>query len=164
MEYFFEVKDTKFIYERIKAGDIAFRGCHKAVSDKKLLFHWVLTTAESVDFDMFDSFSKLIKLLVKAGVVFEFFVVEARNEREGCHLHVLVSSSVFVDRRHLQNLWVRVHCSYIVRVIPVCESESERLDEAILRITKYVTFGNHRESMLRYGYSSGWIGGVYRGE
>lgn len=163
MSVFVEVKEKCFLKDSVVAYDVAFKGCQKAVAEGGSLSHWVLTSAKGVTLDMFDSFGKLVKLLCKDGAVFEFFIVEARNDFEGCHLHVLVSTNLVV-KVHLQNLWVRVHRSDIVKVIPICESEGERLDEAILRITKYVTFGNHKKSMLRYGYSSGWIGGIYCGE
>ena len=159
MDCFIEVKEKRFLKDSKEAYDIAFKGCQKVISEGNSLKHWVLTSASGVEFSMFDSFCKLVKLLRKQGVEFEFFAMEARNKVEGNHLHVLVSNNL-VGKVHLQNLWVRVHHSSIVIVKDLFETDVKPLHECIIDVSEYVTFGNHRKSMLRYGYSSRWIGGI----
>ena len=162
MECFIEVKEKRFLKDAKIAYEVVFEGCQSFVSKGMFLKHWVLTSASGVEFSMFDSFCKLVKLLRKQDVEFEFFAMEARNKKEGCHLHVLVSDNL-VGKVHLQNLWVRVHHSSIVIVKDLFETDVKPLDEHVRDICEYVTFGNHKRSMVRYGYSSGWIGGIYRG-
>ncbi len=163
MSCFKKIVVKKYLNQVEKAYDIVTSGCLEAAKrDSKRLFHLVLTSLPDYKGDLFSSFQKFADMYEKEGNGFEFFVVEARNKNEGLHLHVIVSDA-FIMKSAVNSRWSQVSGALINKVIPFEKEQivPKSFGVAIVNICKYITFGNHRESMVRYGFSEGWLKGDY---
>ena len=151
----FEVRLKKYLKDSLVAYDVAFKGCQRALINGRVLYHWVLTSAPDVGLDAFESFDRLLKRFAKLNVSFDFFVVEAKNVKEGVHLHVIVAidSDGFGGKAVLRNEWIMSHHSDYVKIRSVDSLKQ------VVRLCKYTTFGNHRKSMRRFGFSRNWLSG-----
>lgn len=164
MKGFIDVVNRKSLDTVSVARKIALKGCSKALKENKRLTHWVLTSSPSaIDRDMFKDFLNLVSRLSKE-CSFEFFAVEARNEKEGSHLHIIIYGSI-VPVEVLRNNWILSHLSDWVKVIPILGDgyEKETLEIHVKDICRYITM-KHKDSFVRYGYSSDWIGGKFTDE
>ena len=152
----FEVRLKRYLKDSLIAYGVAYKGCQKAFVDDKVLYHWILTSAPDCGLDAFESFDRLLKRFAKLNVGFQFFVMEAKEvDAVGVHLHVIVAvdSDGFGGKAILRNEWIMSHHSDNVKIIPILSSEPI---VHVVRLCKYITCGNHRKSMIRYGFSPGW--------